>query len=51
MASEGKNGNKWFERCPESDPRFLCRIEEARRSLREGRRIVVEDADSHLRSD
>jgi len=33
----------WFDYRLESDPRFLKRIEEARKSLRAGRGVKVED--------
>jgi hypothetical protein len=33
-------------RFPENDPRFLRRIEQARKSLREGHGIKLEDLDS-----
>jgi hypothetical protein len=33
----------WLEYQLESDPRFLKRIEEARRELREGRGVRLED--------
>ena len=35
--------NDWFDYRLENDPRFLRRIEKARRSLREGRGIRLED--------
>ncbi len=35
----------WFDYRLESDPRFLKRIEEARKSLRSGRGIKVEDVE------
>ena len=35
----------WFDYRLESDPRFLKRIEEARKSLRAGRGIKVEDVE------
>jgi len=34
----------WFEYRLENDPRFLRRIEKARRSLRAGRGVLLEDA-------
>jgi prevent-host-death family protein len=36
----------WFEYQLENDPRFLARIESARRSLREGRGMRIEDLDA-----
>ncbi len=33
----------WFEYRPENDPRFLRPIEKARRSLRAGRGVRLED--------
>ena len=36
----------WFEYQLENDPRFLARIESARRSLREGRGARIEDLDT-----
>jgi len=33
----------WFDYRLEHDPRFLTRIEAARKSLREGKRIRIED--------
>ena len=36
----------WFEYQLENDPRFLARIESARRSLREGRGVRLEDLDT-----
>lgn len=33
----------WFDYRMENDPRFLQRIEQARRSLREGRGVRIED--------
>jgi prevent-host-death family protein len=35
----------WFEYRLEHDPRFLRRIEQARRSLREGRGVRLEDVE------
>ena len=35
----------WFDYRLENDPRFLQRIESARRSLRSGRGVVLEDID------
>ena len=34
----------WFEYRLENDPRFLRRIEKARKSLRAGRGVILEDA-------
>ena len=39
----------WFEYQLENDPRFLARIESARRSLREGRGTRIEDLDTMTR--
>ena len=39
----------WFEYQLENDPRFLARIESARRSLREGRGTRIEDLDTLTR--
>ena len=39
----------WFEYQLENDPRFLARIESARRSLREGRGARIEDLDTMTR--
>ena len=39
----------WFEYQLENDPRFLARIESARRSLREGRGTRIEDLDTRTR--
>ena len=36
----------WFEYRLEHDPRFLRRIEQARRSLREGRGVRLEDVET-----
>jgi prevent-host-death family protein len=36
----------WFEYRLEHDPRFLRRIEQARRSLREGRGVTLEDVET-----
>jgi prevent-host-death family protein len=36
--------NDWFDYRLENDPRFLRRIEKARRSLRAGRGVRLEDA-------
>jgi len=38
----------WFDYQLEHDPRFLARIEEARKSARAGRGIRLEDLDEHL---
>jgi len=38
----------WFDYQLEHDPRFLARIEEARKSARAGRGIRLEDLDKHL---
>ena len=35
----------WFDYCLENDPRFLRRIEEARKSLRQGRGVKLEDVE------
>ena len=35
----------WFDYRLENDPRFLARVEAARRSLRAGRGVKLEDAD------
>lgn len=37
--------DEWFEYRLEKDPRFLKRIERARRSLREGRGTKIEDVE------
>ena len=39
----------WFEYQLENDPRFLARIESARRSLRQGRGTRIEDLDNMTR--
>ena len=36
----------WFEYRLENDPRFLRRIEQARRSLREGRGVRLEEVET-----
>ena len=36
----------WFDYRLENDPRFLARIDSARRSLREGRGVQIEDLDT-----
>lgn len=41
-----KSEEEWFEYRLESDPHFLERIEAARRSIREGRGIRLEDVES-----
>jgi hypothetical protein len=38
-----KSEDEWFEYRLESDPRFLARIEAARRSLRAGRGVPLEE--------
>ena len=35
----------WFDYRLENDPRFLARVERARKSLRAGKRIKLEDID------
>ena len=40
-----ENEDDWFEYRLEQDPRFLARIEQARRSLREGRGVPIEDVE------
>jgi prevent-host-death family protein len=35
--------NDWFDYQLEGDPRFLRRIEQARKSLRQGRGVKIED--------
>jgi prevent-host-death family protein len=35
----------WFDYCLQNDPRFLRRIEEARKSLQEGRGAKLEDVE------
>ena len=37
--------DEWFEYRLESDPRFLARIDRARRSIASGKRIALEDLD------
>ena len=39
----------WFDYRLENDPRFLARIESARRRLREGRGVPIEDLDQRPR--
>jgi prevent-host-death family protein len=38
-----KSEDDWFEYRLQSDPRFLARIDAARRSIRDGRGVPVED--------
>lgn len=38
--------NDWFEYRLQNDPRFLCRVEDARASLRAGRGVRLEDMKS-----
>jgi len=40
-----KSEDEWFEYRLRNDPRFLRRIEDARRSVAEGRGIRLEDVD------
>ena len=40
----------WFDYQLESDPRFLRRIEQARKSLRAGRGVRIEDVEPELES-
>jgi PHD/YefM family antitoxin component YafN of YafNO toxin-antitoxin module len=40
----------WFDYQLENDPRFLRRIEEARKGLRAGRGVRIEDVDSEPES-
>jgi prevent-host-death family protein len=44
-----KSEDNWFEYQLENDPRFLARIESARRSLRQGRGVRIEDLDTKPR--
>ncbi len=37
--------NEWFDYRLEHDPRFLQRVEKARRSLRSGRGVTLEDSE------
>ena len=37
--------NEWFDYLLEHDPRFLQRVEKARRSLRSGRGVTLEDSE------
>lgn len=39
----------WFDYRLENDPRFLARIESARRSLRQGRGVRIEDLNTRPR--
>ena len=41
-----KSEDEWFEYRLQNDPRFLARIEAARRSLREGAGVPIEEADA-----
>jgi len=40
-----KSEDDWFDYQLENDPRFLARIESARRSLRQGRGVKIEDVE------
>jgi prevent-host-death family protein len=40
----------WFDYQLENDPRFLRRIEQARKSLREGRGVRIEDVEQKCQS-
>jgi prevent-host-death family protein len=40
-----RSEDDWFEYCLQHDPRFLQRVERARRSLRAGRAVKIEDVD------
>ena len=40
-----RSEDEWFDYQLENDPRFLRRIEQARRSLREGRCVKIEDVE------
>src|SRR5262249_38566818 len=40
-----RSEDEWFDYQLENDPRFLRRIEQARRSLREGRGVKIEDVE------
>jgi prevent-host-death family protein len=40
-----RSEDDWFEYCLQNDPRFLQRVERARRSLRAGRAVKIEDVD------
>ena len=41
-----KDEDDWFDYQLENDPRFLQRIERARRSIKEGRGVRLEDIES-----
>ena len=43
--SEEYRRSKWFDYQLENDPRFLERIERARRSLRSGKGVRLEDVE------
>jgi prevent-host-death family protein len=40
-----RSDDDWFDYQLENDPRFLRRIEEARKSLRKGRGVRIEDVE------
>jgi prevent-host-death family protein len=40
----------WFEYQLENDPRFLKRIEQARKGIRNGKGVKIEDAMKHVQS-
>jgi len=40
-----RSEDEWFDYQLENDPRFLRRVEQARRSLREGRCVKIEDVE------
>ena len=40
----------WFDYQLENDPRFLARVESARKSLREGKRVRIENLADELSS-
>ena len=40
-----RSEDEWFDYQLENDPRFLRRLEQARRSLREGRCVKIEDVE------
>jgi prevent-host-death family protein len=42
-----RSEDDWFDYRLENDPRFLRRIEDARRSVRAGRGVSLEDLPSH----
>jgi len=44
-AHRSHRGHDWFNYRIENDPRFLARIENARRSLRAGQGIRLEDVE------